>query len=106
MADKPDAPTTVPGVKISSSTSERAPFIYFDGVLCMGTHNGAIQIELAANALMPEGTGVRIDLLQTAHLRCSPAAAADLQNAIGKALEMLQQGAKQAAAPASGSKPN
>ena len=41
MADKPDAPTTVPGVKISSSTSERAPFIYFDGVLCMGTHNGA-----------------------------------------------------------------
>jgi hypothetical protein len=107
MADKPDAPSQGPGIKIATASSEQAPFVYFDGVACMGTYNGAIQLELAANTLMPDGASVRVDVLQTAHLRCSPAAAADLRNAIDKALEMLQQGAKQvAAAPMPGSKPN
>lgn len=55
MAD-PETPATNQGpVIISSSSSERAPIIYFDGASCFGHHNGAIQIELAANLLMPVG---------------------------------------------------
>ena len=49
MAD-PETPANNQGpVTISSSSSERAPIIYFDGASCFGHHNGAIQIELAAN---------------------------------------------------------
>jgi hypothetical protein len=96
MADL-DAPATSPGgVTISTASSERAPFVYFDGVSCFGHHNGAIQIELAANLLMPVGAGVRIDVIQTAHLRCSPAAAIVLREALDKALAMMQQAQPQA----------
>jgi hypothetical protein len=91
MAD-PDTPAASPGVTVSTTSAERAPFIYFDGVSCFGHHNGAIQIELAANLLMPVGAGVRVDVIQTAHLRCTPAAAMALREAIDKALAMLQQG--------------
>jgi hypothetical protein len=92
MAD-PETPLSNPGgVTISTASSERAPFVYFDGASCFGHHNGAIQIELAANLLMPVGAGVRIDVIQTGHLRCSPAAAVALREALDKALAMYQQG--------------
>ncbi|WFU42052.1 hypothetical protein QA640_06040 [Bradyrhizobium sp. CB82] len=95
MAD-PDAPATNSGgVTISTGSAERAPFIYFDGVSCFGHHNGAIQIELAANLLMPVGPGVRVDVIQTGHIRCSPAAAIALREALDKALAMMQQGQQQ-----------
>ena len=95
MAD-PDAPeTNSAGVTISTGSAERAPVIYFDGVSCFGHHNGAIQIELAANLLMPVGAGVRVDLVQTAHLRCSVAAALALREALDKALAMYRQGQQQ-----------
>src|SRR5947209_8432345 len=100
MADDTSQIPKIPGIKIAPSSSEQAPFIYFDGVSCMGTHNGAIQIELAANSLMPEGTGVRVDVLVTAHLRCGPVAAAALREAIDKALELLKQGQQQTTAHA------
>ena len=106
MADSTHSVVEVPGVRIAPGSSESAPFIYFDGVSCMGTHNGAIQIELAANSLMPEGTGVRVDVLVTAHLRCGPVAAAALREAIDKALELLKQGQQQTTAPAPGLKPH
>ena len=88
MAD----PETSPGVTVSTTSAERAPFIYFDGVSCFGHHNGTIQIELAANLLMPLGPSVRVDVIQTGHLRCTPAAAIALREALDKALAMLQQG--------------
>jgi hypothetical protein len=88
----PDTPATSPGVTVSTGSAERAPFIYFDGVSCFGHHNGAIQIELAANLLMPLGPSVRVDVIQTGHLRCTPAAAIALREALDKALAMLQQG--------------
>jgi hypothetical protein len=95
MAD-PETPATNQGpVTISSSSSERAPIIYFDGASCFGHHNGAIQIELAANLLMPVGAAVRVDVVQTAHLRCSPAAALALREALDKALAMLKLGQQQ-----------
>jgi hypothetical protein len=76
------------GIKIAVGSSEQAPFIYFDGAATYGVNNGAIQIELAANTIMPEGTGTRTDVLITAHLRCSPSAAIGLRDAITRALEM------------------
>jgi hypothetical protein len=97
MADNPDAPATRPGIKIAAGSSEQAPFIYFDGVSCFGTNGGTIQIELGANTLTPEGSGVKVDVLLTAHLRCSPAAAITLRDSIDKALAMLKQGQNQTA---------
>ncbi len=95
MAD-PEMPANSQGpVTISTSSSERAPIIYFDGASCFGHHNGAIQIELAANLLMPLGAAVRVDVIQTAHLRCTPAAALALREALDKALAMLRQGPPQ-----------
>jgi hypothetical protein len=93
-----DPNTTNPGgVTISTASSERAPLIYFDGVSCFGHHNGAIQIELAANLLLPVGAGVRVDVIQTGHIRCTPAAAIALREALDKALAMMQQGQQQPA---------
>jgi hypothetical protein len=84
-----DEPKTTGGIKIASGSSEQAPFVYFDGVATYGVNHGAIQIELAANTLTPEGAGVKTDVLVTAHLRCSPNAAADLRQALEKAINML-----------------
>lgn len=66
-------------------------FVYFDGVSAYGQINGAVRIELGAAVLDvgPDGA-VHVRNVTTAHLRCSPAAAADLAQAIGKALELLR----------------
>jgi hypothetical protein len=97
MTDPETPPTNQGPVTISNSSAERAPIIYFDGASCFGHHNGAIQIELAANLLMPVGAAVRVDLVQTAHLRCSVAAALALREALDKALAMYTQGQQQLA---------
>ena len=78
-------------VTISSTSAEQAPFIYFDGVLCFGQHQGTIQIELGANVPVPAGTGVRVNVLQTAHIRCSLLAALSLRDALNKALALIEQ---------------
>ena len=91
MADSSDSVVETPGVIIAPGSSESAPFIYFDGVPTFGIRNGAIQIELAANTILPDGKGVKIDVVMTAHLRCSPAAASSLRKTIDKALALLQQ---------------
>ncbi len=76
-------------------------FVYFDGVSAFGHVNGAIQVELAANALdASEDGSVQVRRVSVAHLRCSPAAAGDLMQALQKALDMLQS--SEEAAPASG----
>ena len=106
MADSSDSVVETPGVTIAPGSSESAPFIYFDGVPTFGTRNGAIQIELAANTILPDGKGVKIDVVMTAHLRCSPAAAGSLRKTIDKALALLQQEQQQFAESAQGSKPN
>lgn len=71
-------------------------FVYFDGVAALGPFNGAIQLELVANVLVPTQDGVVKDRTKTtAHLRCSPSAAAELLQAVTKALEMFQNLDKQ-----------
>ena len=83
-------PRTKPGVTISAV--EQAAVVYFDGVSCFGQHNRIIQIELAAHVLVPDGGGVRIELIQTANLRCSAAAAVSLRDVLDKALAMVKSG--------------
>jgi hypothetical protein len=96
MTNNPDTTAKGKSHTISMGSAERAPFIYFDGISCFGTNNGAVQIELASNVIVPHGPGVRIELVITAHLRCSPASANKLRHAIDKALAMLEQGQNQA----------
>ena len=95
MADHETPAPSLGGVTISTGSAERAPFIYFDGVSCFGHHNGAIQLELAAHQLLPVGAGVRVEVIQTAHLRCSLAAALALREALDKSIAMMQQGQAQ-----------
>ena len=92
------------GIKIAVGSSEQAPFIYCDGVALYGINGGIIQLELAANSIMPEGAGTRTDVLITAHLRCSQAAAIGIRDAIDKALALPAQ--QMAMEPIPGSKPN
>ena len=82
-----DAPKTV--INRALRNAERAPFIYFDGVASYGISSGAVQIELAANILSPEGTDTKTDAVMTAHLRCSLAAAVALREALNKIFEVL-----------------
>jgi len=94
MTDKP----TEAGSNIIGA--ETAPFIYFDGVTPYGVNFGAIQIELAANVIMPttdKATTTAIKI--TGHLRCSPNAAADLVQALEKAIEMGKSTGTGAAKP-------
>lgn len=66
------------------------PFIYFDGAPAFGVLNGVVQIELAARVIKPvEGGGTTVSFLGVGHLRCSPAAAIEVRNAINQALQML-----------------
>ncbi|MBI1620369.1 hypothetical protein [Aquamicrobium zhengzhouense] len=71
--------------------NDGAPVVYFDETPVFGVLNGAIQIELAAHILHPSGSGVESRLTATAHLRCSPAAALQLYDAIRKTLEMVSK---------------
>jgi hypothetical protein len=97
--------TKTGGIKIAPGSSELAPFIYFDGVVTFGVNHGAIQIELGANTIVPEGTGTKTDVLVTAHLRCSPSAAVSLRDMITKALDMVGREQAMQAVPHS-DKPN
>jgi hypothetical protein len=69
-----------------------APFIYTDGSAAFGVMNGAIQIELASRVLIPRmDGGLDVKFVTTGHLRCSPAAAKLIREAIDGALKMLEQ---------------
>jgi hypothetical protein len=105
MTDNPSPLTRPPGgIKVAPGSSELAPFIYCDGIVTYGISNGIVQLELAANSVVPEGTGTRTDVLVLAHLRCSPDVAAGIRDAIDKALALPKQA--QMMEPAAGSKPN
>jgi hypothetical protein len=85
VTDKAD--TSVPTYK----NIDTAPVIYFDIVPTYGVMNGAVQIELAARTLTPDGDSVAVEFVCVARLRCSPTAAGYLRNAIDKAMEPLNQ---------------
>jgi hypothetical protein len=95
--DTTDKPTGTPRAGLTVLSSE-APFIYFDGATTYGVNFGAIQIELAANIIVPtEDGGTKTEIVMTAHLRCSPKAAAGLRDSIDRVLAMVEQAANAAA---------
>jgi hypothetical protein len=76
----------------SFKNPDSTPFIYFDIAPFFGIMAGAIQIELAARTLSPtQDERISTEFITTAHLRCSPAAARHLREAIDKSLEMLER---------------
>jgi hypothetical protein len=69
----------------------RAPFIYFDIPAAHGVMSGTIQVELASRVIVPDPAGpLALKFRTTGHLRCSPAAAAQLRDALTAALKMLE----------------
>jgi hypothetical protein len=80
--------TTTERTIINVTNNDGAPFIFFDAIGAYGAMEGAILLELVAHTLVPTGpTTTKGDLVTTAHLRCSPAAAVRLQEMIGRALD-------------------
>src|SRR6202521_3716251 len=71
---------------------DTAPFVYFDISPTHGILKGAIKTKWSAGILntAPDGR-VDIKFITAARLRCSPAAATNLRNAIDAALKMLEQ---------------
>jgi hypothetical protein len=86
--------------------SDAAPIVYTDGATCCGTVDGVIQLELAANCLIPhedETKPPRRRTLMTAHVRCSLGAAKRIRDALDKAIALIERPAaraKPAAKPA------
>jgi hypothetical protein len=89
--NSPNPPTKkVQVAQVSDASAESAPFIYFDGVLTAGVHQGNVRLELGASSAIPTQNGeAKTVHVITAHLRCSPSAAAALRDAIDKALLLL-----------------
>lgn len=74
------------------SRPESVPFIYFDVAGAHGIMAGAVQVEMFARTLVPvENGGTRVEFVATCHLRCSPAAAENLRDALNSALRMLKE---------------
>jgi len=91
MASEIKAPTASGVTELPTSN---VPFVYFDGVVSHGANHGVIQLELAAKIVVPdptEKTGARTRVVVTAHVRCSPDAAADLKRAIDSALSLAKR---------------
>lgn len=69
-----------------------APIVYFDSVPVYGVFSGHVEVELGARLLTPKSDGaVAGEMSCTAHLRCSPAAALALADALTKALDMMSK---------------
>jgi hypothetical protein len=76
-----------------------APFVYFDLVPAFGVVNGVVELELAAQMVVPTADGnAHAETVCTVHLRGSIAAMEGLSNAIDKAMDMVRA----AAAPSNG----
>ena len=77
-----------------------APFVYFDAAPAYGTLHGGIEVELIARILVPNFTGgpTTTEIVPTARLRCSPAAAVFLIEALRLALELMKKGEEQGSA--------
>jgi hypothetical protein len=74
------------------------PFVYFDFVPVYGVRNGVIQIELAAQSLIPrpsEGSP-EIEIVPVTRLRCSIVALQSLQDAITKLTELMENAEQKA----------
>jgi hypothetical protein len=81
-----------------------APIVYFDQVPAHGTVGGAIEAELAIRGLNLNFEGnLDVRFITSGRLRCSPAAAKKLIEALSAALELFE---RQLQGPAAASKLN
>jgi hypothetical protein len=74
--------TRMPNARVAELSSSVVPFVYFDAAICCGANYGVIQLELAAKTIVPDSSreaGARNEVVVTAHVRCSLAAAANLK---------------------------
>lgn len=64
-----------------------APVVFFDNAPMFGAFSGNVEVELTTRILVPKSDGVTIggDAVCVAHLRCSPAGALALADALMKA---------------------
>ena len=92
MSTKPKPGTSAAPPVLKNTAA--APLVYFDGVPVYGVSAGNVQLELAARMLSPGHGVVNVDLICTAHLRCSPQAAVELIDSLQKALKMIEQAEK------------
>ena len=91
MANPPDV-----GVPLFRNP-DTVPFIYFDLAPAYGFMAGIVEVELAARSLIPAPDVTTAEIVTTARLRCSPAAAITLRDALNKTLEIATQFREQAA---------
>lgn len=90
MAVNPRETKSAPVIKNVAA----ANVIYFDGAPVFGHNNGVIQATLTVGVLglKPDNT-CAVDVAAVAHLRCSAQAAANLRDALDKALNMMVEAA-------------
>jgi hypothetical protein len=78
-----------PSVPPPLKNTATAPLIYFDTAPIYGVLGGNLQIDIAAQVLVPTSSGsIYSDQVCVAHLRCSHQAALMLMDTLTKALDM------------------
>ena len=88
MTEKP-APATSAELFVPIQDLPSAPIIFFEFCPTLGNNNGLINVMLATGLVMPtSGPGTETVPVAVAHLRCTTAAAVQLREALGKALQM------------------
>jgi hypothetical protein len=88
MTEKP-APATLAEMFTPIQDLPSAPIIFFEFCPTLGNNNGLINVMLAASLVMPtSGPGTDTVPVAVAHLRCTTAAALQLREALGKALQL------------------
>ena len=77
-------------LSVQSHGGDAAPFVYFDGAVAYGVIGNVVQIEIAANVVVPVSANgkseIRTRSVVVAHLRGTHATMAQLADAIEKAL--------------------
>lgn len=86
MSVKPSAKSSLkPAPPPAVFGSDAAPVIYFDGVVCFGTRDGIVQLELVVNELVPvsfESSQIKTRFVVAAHLRCTAQTATNMMEVI------------------------
>lgn len=90
MTENPETADT-PKTGLTVTDPRNAPLIYFEGAPNFGANNGMINVTLAVNRYLLNPSGVAVDVVAAAHLRCSAPAALDLLNALQAALLLTQK---------------
>jgi hypothetical protein len=81
-----------PAAHVALRNVGTAPVVYFDNVPTFGSYVGIIELQLSTRVLLPKPDGgVIVENMSTAHLRCPPASAQALIEALQRGLKMYEQ---------------